>query len=169
MKIPKITCFVGPMYAGKSTMLLDLAQQENTVYYRLTYDRKQHRQERTFTTHDNKQIKGYLVPTLSTIVDTSKILLIDEIQFAQPHMVAPLLHRISAPEIYCAGLDLDFEQMTFEATAEFLCYAQMIYKMVSKCHDCQGIARYSKKLGENQDRFDSRSQYVPICGDCYNA
>jgi thymidine kinase len=164
---------LGPMFAGKTTQLLEIADKLDCAweYFRLTTEPCVICDE-VFHTHDERTFIGKKVSSLSMIESDSKrwdAVLVDEIQFADPQDVPSFLDRLEGKRIFAAGLDMDFRRMDFEATKVFQNHAQQTSVLRARCSMCgHNTAEFSKKVsGDTKKRLDEDAKYIPLCRICW--
>lgn len=180
-----IEMYVGPMYSGKSTSLKskisELVQQARTpeerpTYYRFTLDKVVEPKISKWKTHGGIEIEGYLINFFSQIDCQTKYILIDEVQFAFYHSEDSVeieseknafFEAVDKKLVYLAGLNLDWQDNPFsEGTGYFMCIADKVNILKSKCHRCEKTAKFTEKITKNENRFDEQAEYLPICQEC---
>ena len=125
-KIGKLTVICGPMFAGKTTKLIELVNKSDKkkVVFKPVIDNRY--DEDSVCTHDGKKIECYVVESLANIIDIyikekPEVIAIDEVQFFNEdikYLIDELIDR--NVEIIIGGLDMDFRREPFEITGYLL-------------------------------------------------
>ena len=184
--------FIGPMYAGKTSKLLDIYKQCNFCNISVTVinhstDTRYH--NTMMSTHDK-----IMIPCIQTInlndvwnytkVDeiytdesenhiklrNSDVILINEGQFFEDlyDIVVDMLNNNK--KIYICGLDGDFQRNKFGQILDLIPLCDKVTKLTSLCSICKngvpGI--FSMRLTtEKQQTLVGSDNYVPVCRKCF--
>jgi len=183
---------LGPMYASKSTRLLEIYKQLKFCNIPVTIinhsiDTRYH--ESMVSTHDKVMAPCIQTTRLSDIWDykdidshfnensdrhiklrTSDVILINEGQFFEDlyEVVVDMLK--SNKRIYICGLDSDFERKKFGQILDLIPLCDKVNKLTSLCSQCKdgtpGI--FSMRLtSEKQQTLVGSDNYIPVCRKCY--
>lgn len=173
-----LTVVTGPMFAGKSTYLIDLWNQMpgfrkgQTLVAKHAADTRYSCDEprSTICSHELSRIPCQLV---SSVVDLSRliedteprIVLIDEAQFFQQDLV-PLVAKLTSElgiQVYCFGLDLTAEGEPFGPMPQLMAIAEEVEKLKASCTVCGNAAIRTHRLGEisgvdvgGADKYEAR-------------
>jgi thymidine kinase len=184
--------FIGPMYAGKTSKLLDIYKQCKFCNISVTVinhstDTRYH--NTMMSTHDK-----IMIPCIQTIhlndvwnytkVDetytdecdnhiklrNSDVILINEGQFFEDlyDIVVDMLNNNK--KIYICGLDGDFQRNKFGQILDLIPLCDKVTKLTSLCSICKngtsGI--FSMRLTtEKQQTLVGSDNYVPVCRKCF--
>jgi thymidine kinase len=185
--------FIGPMFSGKSTRLVDIYKQCKFCNIPITvinhtidnrYD------DELLSTHDQVKIPCLQACELNDIwtkngyektgekkdlwshnaVRDSDVILINEGQFfpdLYDVVVDMLAHK---KKIYICGLDGDFERKKFGQMLDLIPLCDKVTKLTSLCSQCKdgtpGI--FSMRLtNEKQQTLVGSDNYIPVCRKCY--
>lgn len=152
-----LTVIHGPMFARKTTLLLE-SLQPNDLLLKPSMDKRFSKTE--VVTHDNLSRPCHPISEWpkSTIAEHDRIL-IDEIQFFMPpyykgDIVIDIRGSIAdGKEVVVAGLDLDWSGEPFPVTYRLLEMASHSIMRYARCHLCNGGARYTWLRDGQGDRI----------------
>jgi thymidine kinase len=184
--------FIGPMYAGKTSKLLDIYKQCNFCNISVTVinhstDIRYH--NTMMSTHDK-----IMIPCIQTIhlndvwnytkVDdnysdesenhiklrNSDVILINEGQFFEDlyDVVVDMLNNNK--KIYICGLDGDFQRNKFGQILDLIPLCDKVTKLTSLCSICKNgtLGIFSMRLtSEKQQTLVGSDNYVPVCRKCF--
>ena len=174
----KLTVICGAMFAGKTTRLIAEAERfaksgTPILYLKPSVDNRYSEDE--IVTHDNIRVPASIMPhSLKDryIVERAEVILIDEVQFIEPHLIEEIVELSNEGKIIiCAGLDLDYRTEPFDITKELLAHADEIIKIKGICR-CGNDTRYSL-LKQNQGvnsivHLGAGESYEAVCRSCYH-
>lgn len=173
-----ITIHCGPMFAGKSSVLVRMATMPETAsrcaIYKPTIDTRDGADETI--THDGLRAPCTAVATASDILRIERdagheIVCIEEGQFFGVtdlvHCVTELRRMGRAVSVSC--LDMTSERMPFGGIGDLLCVADSVVKHRARCACCGGVAIYTKRLARVEGAvFVGRGEsYEPRCERCW--
>jgi thymidine kinase len=174
---------IGPMFAGKSTKLIEIyndsvTKGKRTIVYKPTIDNR----SQNITTHDGSTIKCQLIETPYEIyknIQNYDVFLFDEFQFFQTYRLQYDLYNKNSfikaietlnfynKEVFIFGLNFDHKGRMFSIMQELLqnLYAKNVTVLYSKCSVCSERAEYSKRLIDNDAIFliGGAESYEPRC------
>lgn len=184
--------FIGPMYAGKTSKLLDIYKQCKFCNISVTVinhstDTRYH--NTMMSTHDKIMIPCIQTINLNDVWNYSKIdktytdecdnhiklrnsdvILINEGQFFEDlyDIVVDMLNNNK--KIYICGLDGDFQRNKFGQILDLIPLCDKVTKLTSLCSICKngtsGI--FSMRLTtEKQQTLVGSDNYVPVCRKCF--
>jgi thymidine kinase len=168
-----LTVICGPMFAGKSTRLIEMAKElepSSCLLIKPAFDTRYH--ESRIVTHDGKFIDAISANCIGEPVDTVENIFLDEVQFMMaPYFEEDVLVRVReilgrGINVTVAGLDMDAQGQPFPITASLLGMADNVIKLKSKCILCGGSAHYTFKKVKNLNRVElgETDIYEPRCG-----
>jgi thymidine kinase len=184
--------FVGPMFSGKTTKLIDLYKKYSYCSIKvcvINHSLDTRYSENQLSTHD-----GILVPcifmndilsayTYSSIEEpmneigeqhlllkNAEVILINEGQFFGDLYNAVLEMLKDNKKIYISGLDGDFQKNKFGSLLDLIPHCDKITKLHSLCGICKngtpGI--FSKRIVKEQTQtLVGVDNYIPVCRKCF--
>jgi thymidine kinase len=178
----------GPMFAGKSTYLINTIQSlldngipiEEILIINHSSDTR-YSEKSEICTHDNKKMSSVSLSMLEEIImhnentinntydiTNKKYIFIDEGQFFTDlyRTVKTLLIKYKKT-IYIGGLDGDYKQDPFYVSRLFdlIPYATTVTKLTSKCVECNDIAPFTKRIIQSNEQIlvGGSDSYKPVC------
>ena len=173
--------FVGPMYAGKTSKLIETYEEcidsENRVIV-LTHSEEIRYSIDKLSTHDQKKIDCFKYDTITSFINEKadaikecKVILIDEGQFFKDLLeILPLINQLHK-HVYVFGLDGDFKRNKFGQILDLIPHCDRIQKLHAKCNVCSNQAIFSHRTNDSSEQvlIGNESVYQPLCRDCYNS
>ena len=173
--------FVGPMYAGKTSKLIETYEEcidsENRVIV-LTHSDEIRYSIDKLSTHDQKKIECFKYDTILSFINEKadaikecKVILIDEGQFFKDLLeILPLINQLHK-HVYVFGLDGDFKRNKFGQILDLIPHCDRIQKLHAKCNVCSNQAIFSHRTNDSSEQvlIGNESVYQPLCRDCYNS
>lgn len=171
----KLIC--GPMFAGKSTMLIQLltaakSQGARVVAIKDLQDTRYG--DGMIVTHNGERMQASEVtmPTeVFRVVSDAEVVGIDEVHFfgARIVHVCKSLAR-AGTQVICAGVDLDHRGKMFDVIAALSKEADEIIRLTSTCVVCGQPATMTKRLVDSDDRIvvGGLGDYEPRCKMCFD-
>lgn len=161
-----IHLILGPMFAGKTTELLRLADRNehaglNVVYVKHQLDEKRHATK--IRTHDGtvSSNNALLANELMDIYDHLKerwvdVVCIDEGQFFKDLApVAQLLANKHGKTVAVAALNATYKRHMFPSVAKLLPYVERLEWLTAICFDCKkNVAQFTNRLLTNTTQCD---------------
>ncbi len=188
--------FIGPMFSGKTSKLVDIYKQClfcNIPVAVINHSIDKRYDDTLLSTHDKIMIPCIQTNKLSDIwiyeenrethsepmkrltdsvkLINAEVILINEGQFFEdllPAVKHMLLHN---KKIYVGGLDGDFECKKFGQILDIIPLCDKVTKMTSLCSQCKngtpGI--FSKRItSEKEQTVVGSDNYIPVCRHCYH-
>jgi len=176
-----ITLYFGPMFSGKTTMLLEQEHmyhisKKQVLFIKYKLDTR-YTTENKIISHTGQQSKceSTVIATdsLVGIVECIKqydVILIDEGQFYKDMIVFVRTlqqQKINKP-IYISGLSGDFKQEPFQVISELIPLCEKIVHLQSVCHKCTKPASFTIRTTKDlqQELIGDSQIYLPSCGEC---
>ena len=168
-----INVFSGPMKCGKSERLIIEANRQKVagkkiqVFKPLMDDRFS--EDNIVDRNGNK----YPAANIESIDEIEKydadVYLIDEFQFLKGDIDSIQKLASKGKKFFVAGLNLTAERKPFGKMGDLLCCSDNVQMMTSICECCHSEnAIYSYcKAEKTGDILIGDSQYLPVCGNCY--
>ena len=181
--VAKLTAVYGPMFAGKTTWLLQRIQElENKNQKCLVFKPRlddRYGFEAQLQTHNGMTGRARLIDeqdphailrTWENEGETHETVIIDEVIFFAPTIretVKELLARGVA--VVVAGLDTDYRRRPFGVMPQLIKIADERVELRSKCYKCSAEAKYSVRLAGVAGKIvvGASDKYQPACGKCH--
>lgn len=174
--VGELTLCIGPMFAGKTTYLLNLIKKLNNEFKDFLIVKPildvRYGVNQEIISHNNETYPCYTVSHLADIktVDLKRYMLIEEGQFF-PDLYEYVERWLEEGRyIFVAGLIGDSEQRHFGDMTELMPLAEDIIFLRAKC-SCGKSASFTslcQKKGEKQILIGGAELYKPTCRECYN-
>jgi len=170
--------FIGPMFSGKTSKLLEVYKQYtfcNVTTSVINHSKDIRYHDSMLSTHDKIMIPCIQSNNITDIINnkyiiSSEVIIINEGQFFEDlyECVTILLERNK--KIYIAGLDGDFERKKFGQILDLIPLCDKVTKLTSLCSICKngspGI--FSLRLSnEKKQTLVGIDNYIPVCRKCY--
>ena len=171
----KLVVICGPMFAGKSTRLINEGERyakakQKVVYLKPSTDTRYSVDE--IVTHDRIKVPASLITNQLKdryVVERADVVLIDEVQFLEPHLIEDIIELAHEKIVIVAGLDTTYSKKPFENTAFLLAHADEIIKVKGIC-ECGNDTRYSLLKSHIQATspvlLGSNEMYQSYCRSC---
>jgi thymidine kinase len=179
VKTAYLELFIGPMYAGKTSKIIEIYKQCQFCKIPVTVinhsiDTRFH--DSMLSTHDKIMIPCLQSNNLkdiwisNKILNNSDVILINEGQFFEDlyDIVIDMLNN--KKKVYISGLDGDFERKKFGQILDLIPYCDKVTKLTSLCSLCKngtpGI--FSKRITtEITQTVVGSENYLPLCRNCF--
>lgn len=184
--------YVGPMYSGKTSKLIQLYKQFNFCKINtitINYSEDIRYSNNMLSTHDMNMIPCIMAYTLSDVANIvnkdvedviknekefmdARIILINEGQFFKDivEWVTVAVNKYNKC-VYICGLDGDFRRELFGNWLDLIPLCDNIEKLHSFCNSCKKRhALFSHRISSEKEQkvIGSESKYVPLCRKCYD-
>jgi thymidine kinase len=171
--------FIGPMFAGKTSKLLELSSyfnKNNITTIALTHSDDVRYSIDKLSTHNGNMIKCYKYKNIVNLIYNENInldqvqnILIDEGQFFDDLNLVIDLIEIYKKHVYVFGLDGDFNRNKFGKILDLIPYCDKVTKLHSICSKCRKPGIFSKRLVANQEQtlVGTSKEYTSLCRNCY--
>lgn len=138
-----LTVITGPMFAGKTTELLDLYERYGGALFKPKFDVRYSMDD--VVSHDGVCHKAFAISSISDIAEvneTEKPYFVDEVQFLDgdrydgdflEDVKLLLSHGVN---FYVSGLDMDWQGNPFPVTAGLMGMADRVVKVTAYCGEC---------------------------------
>lgn len=173
---------LGPMYAGKTSHVMDLYRKYNfcrlnTLVINHELDQREG-SESTLWSHDSTKIPCTEVKSLSSVLTEANILkysvfIINEGQFFTD-LSSTVLSLVNEHKkiVHVNGLDGDFKREKFGQLLDLIPHCDDVVKLKALCAVCRngtkGLFTYRKSNEKQQVIIDTENMYIPVCRNCYN-
>ncbi|MGI6330115.1 MAG: hypothetical protein ACOXZR_04705 [Bacilli bacterium] len=169
-----IKVYIGPMYSGKTTAIIDLYlntwNKEEVLCFKPELDTRSH--SKIKSRNIEQSIEAITIKRIEEIdkylEDKITKIFIDEAQFLKGDVNYLLeLSLIKNMEIHIAGLSLTSEQKPFGLMPEILSIADEIKIFKAICYICNKPAAYTYYNGKKETEILVGSKgYMPLCKEC---
>ncbi len=161
--------YLGPMYAGKTTHLINLYRYHGGII--LDYSEDKTNQKGTFKSHNNIEIACYKVNQLMSFMDdileNETNIYINEAQFFDD-LYDFVLKYENKKNICVFGLDGDFERKPFGEILKIIPLCDFVTKLKGYCKKCNKDSIFSKRIVSNKEQYLlDETAYIPTCRNCF--
>lgn len=172
-----LTVVTGPMFAGKTEELQRVARRVVIAGHAVHYIRPLVDRPQGDESHGGRVLSGVRVHRVAVdararphVPQGAALVVLDEVQFYDPdRVVAWVRHWLArGHRIVAAGLDLDWQEVPFQATAGLLALADEVTKLTAVCARCGKDARRSFRLTDDTERVVVGNEYEPRCSVCFH-
>jgi thymidine kinase len=186
-----ITLITGPMFAGKSTNLVELLLRSQGQAYHSYLFIKSNKDRRGFITH-NKAVDKRLAnsrhniefATLASLnevsdydIDSYRTIFIDELHLFEADGAVPFFEKVlrSTTALVATALNGSSEQASFESVSLIMPFISSFQFLTARCYNdnedgsAHPAATYTKWIGRKnkRDLIEVEYQnYVPCCWQC---
>jgi thymidine kinase len=173
----KLIAFFGPMYAGKSTSLINYVSNncKNFIAYKPKIDNRY--SENHIETHDGVKIPCNSINSVQDILipDSLNTVIIDEIQFFNGNIVSgDVLNKVRmliqvGNNVIVGGLDKDWRGEFFPVSHEIIKMADEFKYLKAKCFQCGKDAEFTYKTRQDSQLVEigSVGMYEARCMSCW--
>lgn len=168
--------FIGPMFSGKTSKLIDLYKQYsfcNIPLAVINHSSDTRYNNTMLSTHDKIMIPCIQTSTLTRVTNdmaSVDVILINEGQFFDDlYDFAVDMLKLNK-KIYVSGLDGDFKRKKFGKILDLIPLCDKVTKMTSLCSLCKNgtPGLFSMRLtNEKEQMLIGSSNYIPVCRYCY--
>lgn len=145
--------FIGPMFSGKTTKLIEIANKFSEKSRLCINHEINHRDGNSFKSHDGKIMLD--VVTENSLLNVcnypkykaSGVIFIDELQFFKDAYDG-LFQMIEkdGKDVFCAGLDGTYKREPFGDVLKLIPFADTVTKFQAKCSVCESHASFTQKI-----------------------
>jgi len=177
---------IGPMFSGKTSMLIDLYNQEKNTknvldnIIAINYDKDIRYGVNKIVSHDRQEIDCISINNLDELsnyeadynkLKLAKTIFINEAQFFQDIKMWVLnqVENYDKNVILC-GLDSDYKREKFGELLDLIPHADILIKLYGHCSstDCKNKSLYTHRLtNETTQEVIGTDNYIPVCRSCY--
>ena len=174
----KLVLIVGPMFAGKTTYLIEKANQlknKKILIVKPKLDNRYNKQ--AIVTHNHKKFPAQIIDEndprslINLYQKNYSYLFIDELNFFSFNTIWPQFELLlkQGVIIYAAGLEYDYQQKIFGPIHRLRKYATKVIQLYAVCDGCGGKATlsYRKKVRHGQIVVGGAELYGACCAKCY--
>ena len=176
---PYIHLISGPMFSGKSELLIKKHQQVVDIYpdakivvLKPAADSRDKNISSRVGTNLKCELFGDSKEIENLVSDDTDFLFIDEVQFADENFVNVMtkLRDEKGITIFLSGLDLLFDKREFPTYTQLNKVADYKTKAAAVCFECGEMALYSKRTsGQDTDvAIEGDAEYIAVCKDHHN-
>jgi thymidine kinase len=171
-----LTLICGPMFAGKSTALIERLrthQQQGRRVVAVKPARDDRYDDHRLATHAGGRFEALAIDApgaLPVAVSGAEVVGIDEAHFFGAALVGPVLALLGAGRrVLVAGLERDHRGEPFEPMPRLLCEADEVVKLSGPCAVCGRPAVHSQRMTASRERIvvGGAGMYEPRCRACF--
>lgn len=178
-----IKCFLGPMFSGKTSAMLDEIDKANiaglkTLVIKYAGDNRYcDSGENKIVTHSKREYNsGRIISTTDLLFidqivqkEDIKVIGIDEFQFL--HYVSHVVDwAAQGRDVYISALDGDYKKDIFSNVSYILPYTDEVVKLKAVCMKChtRNSAIFSERLGDEKELIviGGDDKYIAVCRNC---
>lgn len=172
-----ITIIYGPMFAGKTTTLINLINENkksNHLVIKHSLDNRYSDNSEELITHDKIKTKATLYKNLLDIsIDLTNItnIFIDEAQFFNDLLEFCKVQKTNGKHLFIAGLNKDINKNSFGYIDQLirLGLVDKEYKLYAVCECGEKAEHTIRKINNNtQILIGGSDLYKSVCNNCYN-
>jgi len=179
-----LAVYLGPMYSGKTSKLLELYKQYSfcnipTVVINYAEDTR-YSAEPMMSTHDKKMVPCIMARSLMETLPpggpetSATVFLVNEGQFF-PDIVEWTEKMVEEHNktVHICGLDGDFQRKKFGNWLDLIPICNHVEKLTSMCRGCASASKLSPAIfsfrvtSETEQKVIGSDNYVPLCRLCY--
>jgi len=169
-----IELVIGPMFAGKSTFMVQkcneaIHDKKRVVIIKHASDK---RYEKNIVTHDQGSFDNviYLSNISDIHMDDYDVIGIDEGHFFSSLDLFCLDALKNDKHVIISGLSSDYLMRPFDIISKVIPLSTHIYKMNAKCTLCDQCANFTKRITKTNELFviGGINEYEPRCYTCYH-
>ena len=167
----------GSMFSGKTEELIrrlrraEFASQK-ILLVKPKIDDRYHK--KNVVSHQGSSFEAITVENaeeILTVWKKERIVAIDEAQFFDLEIV-DVCNQLAKKgvRVIIAGLDMDFQGVTFGPMPQLLSIAEYVTKVHAICVSCGNLAQFSHRTVKEKEQVlvGAVEQYKPLCRSCYN-
>ena len=171
--------FIGPMFSGKTSKLLELYKKYKLCNIKTTiinYIEDIRYDDSLLSTHDLNKAPCLQLKNLSELnfhsndFITTEVFLINEGQFFVD-IVEWVKEAIQVYNkvIFICGLDGDFKRNKFGDLLDLIPFCDNVTKLTAYCMKCKNApAIFSQRISnEKEQKLIHSNKYIPVCRKCY--
>lgn len=178
-QVGKLNLIIGPMFSGKSTMLLTRYRRygiagKNCLLIKYAGDRRYDDSEECVVTHDQLRYRATSCKKLQELDDVIMnsdydVICIDEIQFYPDASIYCDKWANAGFIVEACGLSGDFRRKPFEQISLLIPMCEDIEHVKAVCKNSGQDATYSQRISreEEQEVIGSTDKYQAVSRQCY--
>lgn len=180
MKRGKLRVVTGPMFAGKTTYIINELEKFTSdvkpLVIRPVIDNRYG--DKAIYSHNGLNYPATLVDTHSEsslgdvkIEVDMPVVVVDEGMFFSQDLVVFVVRVLDmGVDVIVAGLDTDYRREPFGMMPKLMEMADDVVRLTSKCYECDGEARWTVRLNGNieVEQVGTASDYQPACDEHYS-
>jgi thymidine kinase len=173
-----ITTYVGPMFAGKTSSLLNeitrhRIAKRNVLVFKPAVDVRYSKTE--IVTHTGEKVSCYRTSDLKTIqelidMELPQVIVFDEVQFYEKELqVLVQTNSMNNIQVICGGLDMDFCGRPFQTSALIMGVSNDVIKLKAVCVECGADATMTFHTQPTLATIDigGTDKYQARCVSCW--
>lgn len=177
-----IKCFLGPMFSGKTSAMLDQIDKANiaglrTLVVKYAGDNRYCDGENKIVTHSKREYNSGRIISATDLAfvdqvvqdEDIEVIGIDEFQFLS-YISHVIDWAAEGRDVYISALDGDYKKDIFKNVANILPYADEVVKLKAVCMKChtRNSAIFSERLGDEKELIviGGNDKYIAVCRNC---
>lgn len=172
---PRLEVICGPMFAGKSTALLNRLRAAHVPFILFKPALDTRYAEAQVVTHAGDRLDAVAVGDPASIPGLARafpVVGIDEAHFFGAALIPPVFELLGAgARVIVAGVERDHLGGPFEPFPRLLCEADAVDKLAARCARCDRPAVHSQRMvpGDARIIVGGAEAYEPRCRACFAA
>ena len=170
MNNSELHLIIGPMFSGKTTELLRIANRLKSINNKIlivNYEEDKRYSIENVSTHNLIQMKCKFTKSLLTLnYDNYDIICINEGQFFNDLVEFCNYYLNYNKKIYICGLDGDINQQKFGNILDLIPISDSVVKLNAFCKICKNgtLAPFTKRLVESKEiKLIGTDEYMAVC------
>jgi thymidine kinase len=170
MRYGQLTVVAGPMFAGKTTQVLDWIMTAHATGRSVRIFKPEMDTRYATDSVVNHDGVGHAAESVAIlpVIDwsPSALVILDEVQFYAGDPVEWVRNALAqGVDVCAAGLDMDWQGKPFATTASLLSMADVVLKRSARCAICDNAARktFKKSLSGGSVEIGGSDVYEPRC------
>lgn len=183
---PKFELILGPMFSGKTTLLIEKLSELYAIGFKVLYINHSidSRSDKGFSTHSDviqhlhfDTLYATKLDTLDPgVLHTYDVIGIDEAQFFDANIIEFVINMLEKHNKYVivAGLIADYKRNRFGHTLDLIPLCDNLYKRYSYCSLCyqkkivtKAYFTFREENNTEQISIGGNDKYIPLCRKCY--
>jgi thymidine kinase len=171
----KLTVITGPMWSGKTTRLIEVAQKHKKKLYHVDVYRPNtdtRYSNRAIVTHDGEQI---FAKTLFTdyplfFLPKGKTIIVDEAHMFPMRMFTMAIRYmlIRGVDVYAAGIHIGYDGKALPTMHKLISMADSVETLSADCVECKKAVNYTKRRKDAPaGEIGGSERYINLCDACY--
>jgi len=155
---------VGPMYSGKTSLLME--EYKNCDGKKVIIDYDIHNKDSYIINHDSNVLPCINAVLLQKVNDINEYdyIFINEAQFFKD--LKKFVLQYPEKYIYLYGLDGDYQRKPFGQLLELIPHCNSVIKLTAQCK-CGKPATCTTRVSSEKEQYVPNATYIATCCGCY--
>ena len=171
-----LSIYVGPMFSGKTTTLINMYnvnKSNHKIIIDYNIDDLNNDTHGVLESHDGIKLpcikcRNFASQEFNEKINDASFIYINEAQFF-PDLFQFVSYMLSMNKtIYIYGLDGDYKQNKIGHILDLIPLCDHIHKLKGKCFTCNNKSLFSKRITKTKQQYlPDEKQYIPLCRKCF--